>query len=158
MNSFLPVARRPSCVYFHGRAACFGSALLLRWVGRRGCEASSAGVLAERCGHPELLRVAALRALRAQQLAQYMTAEVELACDRGTRAGHTSADICVARAYRPVKRVKKAHNSLSTTAAALDRLLTAVAAKKARLQLATCLLYTSPSPRDGLLSRMPSSA
>ena len=27
---------------------------------------------------------------------------------------------------------------------------------KARLKL--CLLYTSPSPRDGLLSRMPSSA
>ena len=24
--------------------------------------------------------------------------------------------------------------------------------------LETCLLYTSPSPRDGLLSRMPSSA
>ena len=27
-----------------------------------------------------------------------------------------------------------------------------------RSQLARCLLYTSPSPRDGLLSRMPSSA
>ena len=26
------------------------------------------------------------------------------------------------------------------------------------LSLQTCLLYTSPSPRDGLLSRMPSSA
>ena len=26
------------------------------------------------------------------------------------------------------------------------------------LKLLTCLLYTSPSPRDGLLSRMPSSA
>ena len=25
-------------------------------------------------------------------------------------------------------------------------------------QLSPCLLYTSPSPRDGLLSRMPSSA
>ena len=25
-------------------------------------------------------------------------------------------------------------------------------------QLSSCLLYTSPSPRDGLLSRMPSSA
>ena len=25
-------------------------------------------------------------------------------------------------------------------------------------QVSTCLLYTSPSPRDGLLSRMPSSA
>ena len=25
-------------------------------------------------------------------------------------------------------------------------------------QAGTCLLYTSPSPRDGLLSRMPSSA
>ena len=28
----------------------------------------------------------------------------------------------------------------------------------AELQAQTCLLYTSPSPRDGLLSRMPSSA
>ena len=27
-----------------------------------------------------------------------------------------------------------------------------------QLMLTTCLLYTSPSPRDGLLSRMPSSA
>jgi len=27
-----------------------------------------------------------------------------------------------------------------------------------RVQRADCLLYTSPSPRDGLLSRMPSSA
>ena len=27
-----------------------------------------------------------------------------------------------------------------------------------RLQFVVCLLYTSPSPRDGLLSRMPSSA
>ena len=26
------------------------------------------------------------------------------------------------------------------------------------INTATCLLYTSPSPRDGLLSRMPSSA
>ena len=26
------------------------------------------------------------------------------------------------------------------------------------IQLYTCLLYTSPSPRDGLLYRMPSSA
>ena len=26
------------------------------------------------------------------------------------------------------------------------------------MQIDTCLLYTSPSPRDGLLSRMPSSA
>ena len=29
---------------------------------------------------------------------------------------------------------------------------------KARVKHAPCLLYTSPSPRDGLLSRMPSSA
>ena len=27
-----------------------------------------------------------------------------------------------------------------------------------RERISTCLLYTSPSPRDGLLSRMPSSA
>ena len=30
--------------------------------------------------------------------------------------------------------------------------------KEGRLGTKTCLLYTSPSPRDGLLSRMPSSA
>ena len=29
---------------------------------------------------------------------------------------------------------------------------------KSSLVFDTCLLYTSPSPRDGLLSRMPSSA
>ena len=29
---------------------------------------------------------------------------------------------------------------------------------KDKTQLSVCLLYTSPSPRDGLLSRMPSSA
>ena len=32
------------------------------------------------------------------------------------------------------------------------------AAFAAPMDLSTCLLYTSPSPRDGLLSRMPSSA
>ena len=31
-------------------------------------------------------------------------------------------------------------------------------AKNAIYRWGTCLLYTSPSPRDGLLSRMPSSA
>ena len=30
--------------------------------------------------------------------------------------------------------------------------------EKTTSQLLSCLLYTSPSPRDGLLSRMPSSA
>src|SRR5680860_1654265 len=30
--------------------------------------------------------------------------------------------------------------------------------KRSNLQIISCLLYTSPSPRDGLLSRMPSSA
>ena len=33
-----------------------------------------------------------------------------------------------------------------------------VAASRFKMALEGCLLYTSPSPRDGLLSRMPSSA
>ena len=33
-----------------------------------------------------------------------------------------------------------------------------VTSKNYTISLVTCLLYTSPSPRDGLLSRMPSSA
>ena len=35
---------------------------------------------------------------------------------------------------------------------------TAATNASALAHLQTCLLYTSPSPRDGLLSRMPSSA
>ena len=31
-------------------------------------------------------------------------------------------------------------------------------AKEGKVEINNCLLYTSPSPRDGLLSRMPSSA
>ena len=45
-----------------------------------------------------------------------------------------------------------------TNSSGLDSVLDdAVAAVPKRLH-DTCLLYTSPSPRDGLLSRMPSSA
>ena len=33
-----------------------------------------------------------------------------------------------------------------------------IASERLNAQLAACLLYTSPSPRDGLLSRMPASA
>ena len=40
----------------------------------------------------------------------------------------------------------------------MQNLSAADRARSQRLLLNTCLLYTSPSPRDGLLSRMPSSA
>ena len=46
--------------------------------------------------------------------------------------------------------------ALSRVATAALRLVRAVAREVTILT--TCLLYTSPSPRDGLLSRMPSSA
>ena len=42
-------------------------------------------------------------------------------------------------------------NPSSTNAGAIRKII-------GRGSYATCLLYTSPSPRDGLLSRMPSSA
>ena len=68
-------------------------------------------------------------------------------------------------------RIAKAVNDISSIAANLadsaDRGAT-INFTDARLQMAEkeikgkfdsiCLLYTSPSPRDGLLSRMPSSA
>ena len=38
------------------------------------------------------------------------------------------------------------------------RLATTLRHRDGGLRLRDCLLYTSPSPRDGLLSRMPSSA
>ena len=50
---------------------------------------------------------------------------------------------------------------LSWTALSRDKLSIATLAghgRHSRSQGTSCLLYTSPSPRDGLLSRMPSSA
>ena len=44
------------------------------------------------------------------------------------------------------------------TAPALGVIADRMPIKKKLLKWYTCLLYTSPSPRDGLLSRMPSSA
>ena len=50
-------------------------------------------------------------------------------------------------------------SSLASSAPILDaRTNAALAGQKASEHLRDCLLYTSPSPRDGLLSRMPSSA
>ena len=41
---------------------------------------------------------------------------------------------------------------------ALKKAIIAKFKRENKLSYSTCLLYTSPSPRDGLLSRMPSSA
>ena len=51
------------------------------------------------------------------------------------------------------------HNSLSIADAfGLDRSAMIIEVEIGVQQPENCLLYTSPSPRDGLLSRMPSSA
>ena len=52
---------------------------------------------------------------------------------------------------------------MSNAESALERLLDEQDAEQKQIaelqqQVEACLLYTSPSPRDGLLSRMPSSA
>ena len=47
---------------------------------------------------------------------------------------------------------------LATAQQAIEQGAKVIIGGSSREQLATCLLYTSPSPRDGLLSRMPSSA
>ena len=40
----------------------------------------------------------------------------------------------------------------------LEKAITCAREAKSAVKCRVCLLYTSPSPRDGLLSRMPSSA
>ena len=53
-----------------------------------------------------------------------------------------------------IQRGKSAADTWADRSAQLSRGLK----RKAPAMAWTCLLYTSPSPRDGLLSRMPSSA
>ena len=58
-----------------------------------------------------------------------------------------------------VSRLSGQADRLETAQVAIEAAFTELA-KLAKLDdpLRSCLLYTSPSPRDGLLSRMPSSA
>ena len=55
---------------------------------------------------------------------------------------------------------RKPKPAVATPASTVDQAAApvAVAERDALTGDYTCLLYTSPSPRDGLLSRMPSSA
>ena len=52
----------------------------------------------------------------------------------------------------------RSHDPSKSDAAEPERMITIRIPKSLHDALKDCLLYTSPSPRDGLLSRMPSSA
>ena len=54
------------------------------------------------------------------------------------------------KGFTPSEDLKKKEAAMHESKKAYDNQLSEV--------MKTCLLYTSPSPRDGLLSRMPSSA
>ena len=54
--------------------------------------------------------------------------------------------------------IDKCYNDLATYVSAYDQKMQMKRENIADRGIWTCLLYTSPSPRDGLLSRMPSSA
>ena len=53
-----------------------------------------------------------------------------------------------------IKKIKNIASSICQSKEAGNEIVVVVSA----MGQTTCLLYTSPSPRDGLLSRMPSSA
>ena len=70
--------------------------------------------------------------------------------------GHTSTDDFITEKYvLPLLRNEKIRNKLIEEHRACP---VGKAAQPHKGQPMVCLLYTSPSPRDGLLSRMPSSA
>ena len=56
------------------------------------------------------------------------------------------------------KGFQKQKNSKQTIQQKIEFALSKVANEKISVVCAGCLLYTSPSPRDNTLSRMPSSA
>ena len=83
-----------------------------------------------------------------EQLAKYP------ALQKASRVVHT--DVTVSMHDKPSQALRRGRKN-SSMWLAID------AVKKGEADVAvsagnTCLLYTSPSPRDGLLSRMPSSA
>ena len=76
--------------------------------------------------------------------------------------GHTLVDVVRWMATAPADRVGLSHKGRIEVGADADLVRFApdeeFTVDVARLHHRNCLLYTSPSPRDGLLSRMPSSA
>ena len=92
--------------------------------------------------------------------------ERDTAARRGT-AAHSGAEYLLKTANRLARNTANRRNAWRTTDQGLERAPTAItrwALDKTHGQVPAmpwgfaCLLYTSPSPRDGLLSRMPSSA
>ena len=68
--------------------------------------------------------------------------------ERGGRELESGAQVISGQLGKTIQRLRKAYNfSLSD-----------LAEQSGVAKSIICLLYTSPSPRDGLLSRMPSSA
>ena len=63
------------------------------------------------------------------------------------------------RAYEELEIVNRGVNMIvDDTAEIRTKVGPAIKGKSIVKNIKSCLLYTSPSPRDGLLSRMPSSA
>ena len=81
------------------------------------------------------------------------------------QVGHTSRNICDRQSTLPVEEMKALMslctliNARSNRFKGMQLLLSMILIVRAtNKQVHTCLLYTSPSPRDATLSRMPSSA
>ena len=75
----------------------------------------------------------------------------------------STGQIVTAMGYPLVPNITIPNNASSLTigadgTASVELIAGAGSQNLGQIQIARCLLYTSPSPRDGLLSRMPSSA
>ena len=87
---------------------------------------------------------------------QLMSEDISLALEEQSVSGLRR----IPRAVAEIDRVEHDTKSLQSRIQGILRRLDDAegASRDAVRTLASCLLYTSPSPRDGLLSRMPSSA
>ena len=85
----------------------------------------------------------ALESVRRQTPVERRASKAVSAPGRGLAAAALSGEL-----GQPVTVIMPIHNAAAETARAIEALT----------RFTTCLLYTSPSPRDATLSRMPSSA
>ena len=80
------------------------------------------------------------------------------AATTGTSTSNAVEDSSLGTANLKDPSVLKRVNAFVGSVADMEYIKPQQAVDKLRENLMSCLLYTSPSPRDGLLSRMPSSA
>ena len=143
--------RETGGIFFIGLLGCRSRRLLERVP----CAVLVASVTLRAAEAPTVVFTAEVRRTVATRALEAVTAEMQIVCN-GWMTAKVDMEAATAALQSPVPIVATVQVQRLLGTATVETAKTR--APTSAQQTTSCLLYTSPSPRDGLLSRMPSSA